>query len=126
MIRILVTGSRFATAVAHREYVWNRLTWWANYFGGEHIIMHGQCHFGGVDLLAEEWAAARGWKTDRHPASRYGGALKRNRAMVALGPRVCIGFPSTTRSTGTIHCLTEALKAGVEVHAYPIDTAVAR
>lgn len=123
--RFLVTGTRHATD-EHRATVWGHLDDWADEFGtspADGVLVHGKCKYGGVDLLADRWARERGWTIEAHPEEEFGGPLQRNTGMVQLGATICLAFPSTYRSTGTIDCLTKALKAGIQVCAYPLMNA---
>jgi hypothetical protein len=118
---MLVTGSRHATE-AHRLTVWARLDEWAARFGvTSGVLVHGKCRFGGADLIAHAWAQERGWLPEPHPEGEFGGPLPRNTGMVNLGARACIAFPSMARPGGTLDCLTKAIRAGIEVHVYPLD-----
>lgn len=82
--------------------------------------------FWGADWLADRHAEARGWFVIRYPAdwNRYGKAagMIRNTTMVrAANAHVWAGF-LLPGSTGTVHCLEQAVAHGVltrSVHGRP-------
>ena len=99
------------------------------------IIMHGQSPLGGVDRYADEWARLQGdWVgVERHPpaVAQFGAGpgrfLKRNSHMVArLRTHITDGgygswaaFPGN--SSGTIDCLTKAIRAGIPGTTIPYN-----
>ncbi len=128
--RILVTGMRGKHAddtlpLHHRDIVVSALTVvvaWGARDGRKVVIVHGKCHKGGVDLVAEQWAQDVGVATEPHPADwgkGRGAGNVRNGEMVALGADVCLAFPGPT-STGTWDCLKQAARAGIPGRVYPL------
>jgi hypothetical protein len=125
-VRLLLTGARRCTADQDR-FVWQTLgricaPWIA---AGELVVLvEGECPHGGVDLAGRRWGeATAGVEVEPHPAnwSLYGkaaGAI-RNGEMVALGARLCVGFPGD-ESRGTWDCLRKAAKAGIPGRVYPL------
>lgn len=84
------------------------------------LVIHGACHLGGADILADEEAKALGLRVRPFPAdwTRYGRGAGpiRNAAMVACLPDLCLAFhPDLERSTGTADCVRRARAAGVPV-----------
>jgi hypothetical protein len=113
--RLLVTGSRFWSdrAVIHDALfaAWREL-------GPNTVLIHGACHLGGADIIADEIWKGQGLLTEPHPADwkRYGkdaGPI-RNQEMVDLGADLCLAFP-LGRSTGTRDCALRAALAGIPV-----------
>jgi hypothetical protein len=115
--RILVTGSRDwtnegaivdALADAWRELGHNRGT----------VLVQGECHLGGADLLAKRVWEAWGMPVESHPAEMGpdGHVLgpKRNAHMVSLGADLCLAFPLPS-SRGTRNCMRLAREAGIPV-----------
>lgn len=118
MLRILVTGSRHWT---DRDRIAATLdqTWRDHGSPRSVVLAHGDCPYGGADILAADVAEERGWQVDPHPAEwkRYGrraGPI-RNQAMVDLGADVVIAFPEEG-SRGTWDCVRKARTAGIPVH----------
>ena len=122
-IRVIVTGWR-SWPIERRGFIWDELdslwsrfnvAWEPNKF----VIVHGQCPYGGVDLHADNWAQVQRQGWERYPAERRNGRLlgpERNAKMVALGARLCIGFPGPG-SRGTWDCLEKATNAGIETYS---------
>jgi hypothetical protein len=126
--RVLVTGSRKITDAQadHVRAILRRECSSALANLRPVIIVQGECPYGGVDLVAREWAdGGVGAKSEGHPAEweRYGkrAGMLRNSAMVALGADICLAFPAPD-SRGTWDCLTKAAKAGIHTRIYPLLT----
>ncbi len=125
-LRILVTGSR-ETTEHDAAFVRSRLARAAASALGSGrpvVIVHGRCPYGGVDLVAHQWAEETpGVTPEPHPAEweRHGKAagMIRNADMVRLGADECQAFPGPG-SRGTIDCLTKAIKAGIPTHVWPL------
>lgn len=123
--RVLVTGSRKVTEAQadHVRAVLRRIVVARKSL----VIVQGECPYGGVDLVARQWAEATlSVESEGHPAEweRYGkrAGMLRNSAMVALGADICLAFPAPD-SRGTWDCLTKAAKAGIHTRIYPLLTA---
>lgn len=58
------------------------------------VLRHGECPFGGVDLIAASWAAGADWEVIPHPPeAREGWAYaKRNKEMIDTSPDYVIAF----------------------------------
>jgi hypothetical protein len=124
--RVLVTGSR-KTTDGDAAFVRDRLARTCSRAlaaGRPVVIVHGRCPYGGVDLVAHQWAEATpGVTPEPHPADwdQHGKAagMIRNSEMVKLGADECQAFPIPS-SRGTIDCLTKAIKAGIPTHVWPL------
>jgi hypothetical protein len=127
-LRVLVTGSRTCTE-GQRQAIRASLDGVVDSLALEIVgrgitIVHGQCPYGGVDLVAHLWALNNLEATpEPHPAdwARYGKAAGhiRNGEMVALGAYVCLAFPGP-KSVGTWDCIRKAANAGIPTHIYPL------
>jgi hypothetical protein len=127
-LRILVTGSRTCTEGQART-ICGSLDAVADSLAHEIVgrgltIVHGDCPYGGVDLVAHLWALDHPDATpEPHPAdwNRHGKAAGpiRNSEMVASGAYVCLAFPGP-KSVGTWDCIRKAASAGIPTHIYPL------
>lgn len=116
MIRILMTGSR---TWLNRAWIAAELDYIVAEAGvtdpADVTLVSGACPRG-ADHMAEEHAAARGWKIERHPANwnQHGRAAGfiRNQAMVDLGADVCVVFVRDG-SRGATHTGRAAERAGI-------------
>lgn len=79
-------------------------------------LIHGACR--GADLIAEKEALVMGMKSEGYPADwtkgRSAGFI-RNITMLALRPDLVLGFPRSSRSRGTMHCIMGAINLGIAV-----------
>lgn len=79
-------------------------------------VRHGQCHLGGADLLADEWARSRMIPTDPMPADwdTFGldAGFLRNSEMLAKNPKpvALVAFPG---GPGTRNMVKQARIAGL-------------
>lgn len=117
MKRILVTGSRRWTDVDKVHYT---LESWMDAIAEpqeEVILVHGECHLGGADIIARDYWLSKGRKDEPHPADwetyGKGAGFVRNGEMVDLGADLCIAF-ILPDSNGTIDCLNRAIMAGIK------------
>lgn len=129
-MRIIVTGGRHANSDPARELVWRTLDKLTEGYAPQAlVIVQGDCHLGGADKQAKEWALARGVHVESYPASNFGSwpdcGPRRNRHMVSLGADLCVGFPEPG-SKGTWGCLKEAVDAGIPVYVHALWTRVVR
>lgn len=122
--RILVTGSRnwddrdtIRQALAS---AWETL--------GRHpeaTLVHGDCHLGGADRIADGIWRSWGLPVEPHPAERgHDGRIlgpERNQHMVDLGADLCLAFP-LAGSRGTRNCMRLARQAGIEVRVHHAAT----
>lgn len=124
--RVLVTGSRHCSpreAEMIRE-VLQRVCAPALRAGRPVRVVHGQCPYGGVDQVADEWAEqAEGVTPEPHPADfafrgKVAGPM-RNSEMVAWGADIFLAFPGPM-SVGTWDCVKKAAAAKIPGQVYPI------
>lgn len=130
-VRVLVTGSR---TWRDRGALYDALDQVAERFrGSEIVLVHGAAKQG-ADRLAAEWAETRpGIKPEPHPADwdgrGKGAGFARNTEMVRAGADLCVTFiercgcprQATPHGThGSVHCASEAARAGIPVrHVRP-------
>lgn len=80
------------------------------------VLVHGACHLGGADILADDWARSRGVARWPFPADRRRGRLggpERNSRMLAQAqPTIVYAFPG---GRGTANMVGKARAAGVPV-----------
>lgn len=121
MKRIIVTGSRHWKDVATIDaalYRW----WWNLAEGGEEVVLvHGECHLGGADIIARDIWRSHGLRDEPHPADwkQWGKAAgpRRNREMCELGADILLAFP-LEGSQGTQDCIRWAHQLAIptEIH----------
>jgi hypothetical protein len=122
--RILVTGSRDWTdwGVIYRALV---QAWDEVQRDGRAVLVQGECHLGGADLIAKQIWESWGLPVESHPAEMGpdGHVLgpKRNAHMVSLGADLCLAFPLPS-SRGTRNCMRLAREAGIPVRVIPPGT----
>lgn len=110
---VLVTGDR---DLADRAAVRARL----ERLPRDALVIHGACHLGGADALADEEARALGMRVKRFPADwgRYGRGAGpvRNQAMVDSRPDLCVAFVGALgKDSGTADCARRAEAVGIPV-----------
>ena len=115
--RILVTGSRdWADRGAVIDALWE--AWIDLGRRGDTVLVQGECHLGGADLIAKDVWEQCGLPVESHPAEMGpdGHVLgpERNARMVALGADLCLAFPLPS-SRGTKNCMRLAREAGIPV-----------
>ena len=116
-MRILVTGSRDWTDVhAVRQALFDVWMEWDR--PSDAVLVHGACHLGGADMIADACWRQQGFPVESYPAERDGsGRLlgpERNQMMVDLGADICLAFPLAD-SRGTWSCVRRAKRAGIPV-----------
>lgn len=132
-MRLLVTGSRWATQARHSEQIARHIIRATEESSelGPHTLVEGACVNGGVDrisyMLAVEWnkslPAPYRWVLERHPAAKFSSPLERNEHMVSLGAHMCLAFPmpGPRARSGTWHCFARAVMAGIPTWVYPLE-----
>jgi len=88
-------------------------------------VVHGACHLGGADIIADEVARELGFEVDPMPANwkahgRAAGPI-RNQAMLDKHPdiqRVLAFHENIARSTGTKDMVARAKAAGIPVKVF--------
>ena len=114
-IRLAVTGWRH---YRDRDFVYRAL-------GAVHrkrgiaLLIHGACHLGGVDWLADDFAKEHGIRCQRYPVTRrldgpwpYAGNRRNVRMLDDSKPQGLVAFYG---GNGTAHCVREALARGIKV-----------
>jgi hypothetical protein len=91
---------------------------------GVALLVHGACPFGGADILADEWARARGVPVKDYPVDHSidgpwpGAGPRRNgRMLAAARPDAVVAFPG---DRGTRDMIRKARAAGLPVWQ-PVD-----
>lgn len=118
--RILVTGSRDwddeRTVLEALTEAWNDLGRDPNA-----ILVQGDCHLGGADIIARDFWTEVGMTVESHPAefTSDGRCLgpERNKRMVDLGADICLAFPLSS-SRGTRNCMRLAREAKIPLRVY--------
>ena len=78
---------------------------------------HGECPFGGADLIGASWAAGAGWGVVPHPPKKRTGYYYnlRNQEMIDLNPdHVVACFLSGAKNQGTQNTYDMAVAAGLK------------
>lgn len=84
-------------------------------------LLHGECPYGGADLIAASWAAGAGWEVESFPAEANAGwaYAKRNQAMVDRKPDLFLVFyKNGAGNRGTKMTRGMALDAGLRVREF--------
>lgn len=120
-MRLLVCGSRTFddVTIVHRLLNGIYADTWPDGFS----IIEGECHLGGADILARDWAEAKCLPVEKFPADwdRHGKAAGpiRNQRMLEEGkPDIVVAFidkPLQT-SRGTADMVRRARQAGLPVY----------
>lgn len=113
-MRILVCGDREWSDEKKMQQVFDDL----EYDRPDITIIEGEAR--GADLMARTLAIKRGWDVEGYPANwikfkKAAGPI-RNIKMLTKDIDLVIAFHSDIEnSKGTLHCITEAKKRGIEV-----------
>lgn len=124
MINIVVTGSR-DWPIDKAPVIWEALEqiWFKLCVGLESWetpeieFHHGECPYGGADLIGASWAHGAGWKVTPHPpVKREGWAYaKRNQEMIDLNPDYVVAcFLEGAGNRGTQMTVDMAIRAGLK------------
>lgn len=121
MINVVITGSRdWPLEKAH--FIWaafhklrNEINWG---FTIEQKVTfhHGECPFGGADLIGASWASGAGWLVRPHPPieKRSWAYAKRNQEMIDLQPDYVIAcYLEGAKNAGTKMTHDMAIAAGI-------------
>ena len=116
--RVLVTGWRGWDDVKLIHKVLDQIYWQALRQGKRMVLIHGNCPYGGADLIAEKWALARGTQVVRYTAEvdANGKVLGKERnALMARESRAdcAIAFLHPRLSRGTRNCISEIRKNNI-------------
>jgi hypothetical protein len=133
-MRILVAGWRGATWAEHGDILAQVLDAWVGVhrhnLGGSVTLVHGMCHLGGIDLMADSHAQRRGWTPERHPAMHHPAqdfgewptaGPRRNKYMASLGADIAFLFPHRTSHRGTHGMAGELIRANIPHITHPIE-----
>jgi hypothetical protein len=117
-MRILVCGSRHYTNRAHVYAVLDAL----HHTSPITLLIHGACHLGGADQLAEDWAKSRcvaylGVPADKTRWPQAG--PERNAKMLRYKPHRLVAFPG---HAGTGNMIALARRAGIPVTSASEDS----
>lgn len=120
-MRLLVCGSRYWT---DRGVLYGWLDEIADVLKID-LVIEGQAP--GTDLLAKEWAEARGYRVEAYPAdwAKHGrkAGMVRNLQMLHEGrPNLVVAFPMEG-SVGTWHMVNSARAVGITTWVWPKDRA---
>lgn len=121
-LRILVTGSRFATFEQHGQKITEALQVASREEGV--TLVHGAAQ--GVDRICARIGAGWGWTIEPHPAQwtthgKAAGPL-RNMEMVDLGADVLLAFPVLHEANkGTLHCTDYARRKGMRIYEFWLE-----
>lgn len=122
--RILVTGSRSWPAPLIVEEAFHDLAKWYPIDWDDVVIVHGACPTG-ADKYADNFAFELDLVVEQYPADweKYGKAAgpRRNQEMIDTKPDIVLSFMQPG-SRGTLHCTNAAIKAGLPVIVYYLDT----
>lgn len=126
MTTVVITGSRdWPMAKAH--FIWAALKKLSIEIGDgeefEHgwrphriVFHHGECPYGGADLIGASWAAGAGWEVVPHPPLEQKGwaYAKRNKEMIDLVPDYVVAcFLEGAGNRGTSMTVSMAEEAGL-------------
>lgn len=119
MTRVLVCGGRYYD---DRAALWSFLDR-CHAVAPITCLIDGECHLGGADLIAHEWAVDRGVPTERYPVDCYidgpwpSAGNRRNGRMLSDGaPDVVL---ATEGGSGTADMCRRARAAGMPVVRVP-------
>lgn len=127
VINVVITGSR-DWPIAKAPVIWEALAKIAKDIGdGEEtaygwaphwvVFHHGECPYGGADLIGASWAAGAGWSVKAHPPIKQLGwaYAKRNQEMIDLKPDYVVAcFLEGAGNRGTQMTYDMAAVAGLE------------
>lgn len=126
MKHIVITGSR-DWPIEKAHLIWEALreihntvsSWQIEEYGANEFftLHHGECPFGGADLIGASWAAGADWEVIPHPPEqRVGWAYaKRNKEMIDLLPDYVIAcFLEGAKNAGTAMTHDMALARGLD------------
>ncbi len=120
-MRIIVCGTRGAVGEKNYAALFNLFDDLSLEGVGIVSLIHGDCN-NSPDMLADAYAIQHGIPVKRFPADWEGlgksAGFIRNRQMAALRAEVCVAVWDG-KSRGTLHMITEAVKAGSYVRIIP-------
>jgi hypothetical protein len=87
-------------------------------------LHHGECPFGGADLIGASWASGAGWKVVSHPPKERTGYYYnlRNQEMVDLNPDYVLAcFLRGAKNQGTTNTVNMAKAAGLKDRIWTVE-----
>lgn len=128
MINVVITGSRdWPASKAH--YIWDALreimlnspakSWEIYEYGASNFftLHHGECPYGGADLIGASWADGADWEVVAHPPIEQKGwaYAKRNQEMIDENPDYVVAcFLEGAGNRGTQMTYDMAIAAGLK------------
>lgn len=121
MTLVVITGSRdWPMAKAH--LIWDALRKLEkahenDWHWSPMELHHGECPFGGADLIGASWATGADWKVIPHPPLKQQGwaYAKRNQEMIDLNPDYVVAcFLEGAGNRGTQMTYDMAVRAGLK------------
>jgi hypothetical protein len=122
VINIVITGSR-DWPIEKAPLIWEALERlyeqinWGHSQKQRVTFHHGECPFGGADLIGASWAHGAGWSVKPHPPIKQIGwaYAKRNQEMIDLKPDYVVAcFLEGAGNRGTQMTFDMAEKAGLK------------
>jgi hypothetical protein len=119
--KVVITGSR-DWPIDKAHLIWDALRKLENaheddWFWSPMELHHGECPFGGADLIAASWAAGADWGVIPHPPEQQIGwaYAKRNKEMIDLMPDyVVVCYLEGAGNRGTTMTHEMALAQGLD------------
>lgn len=121
MTVVVITGSRdWPASKAH--LIWDELRKIQDYHDMDwhwspYELHHGECPYGGADLIAASWAAGADWEVIAHPPEEQVGwaYAARNQEMIDLNPDYVVAcFLEGAGNRGTTMTYDMAVRAGLK------------
>lgn len=121
MTVVVITGSRdWPASKAH--HIWKALerikeSWELGPYFETVEFHHGECPYGGADVIGASWAAGAGWEVVPHPPLEQKGwaYAKRNQEMIDLVPDYVVAcFLEGAGNRGTQMTYDMAVAAGLK------------
>lgn len=121
MTVVVITGSRdWPPSKAHM--IWDALRKIQDYHDMDwspspYVLHHGECPYGGADLIAASWAAGADWEVIGHPAKANAGwaYAARNQEMIDTNPDYVVAcFLEGAGNRGTQMTYDMAVRAGLK------------
>lgn len=123
-MHVMITGSRdWPMDKAHiiweaLEEVWTEICGLVEDPAGDVTFHHGECPYGGADLIGASWAAGAGWKVVPHPPEVQEGwaYAARNQDMVDMHPQYVVAcFLEGAGNRGTTMTYKMAEASGLNI-----------
>lgn len=121
MTVVVITGSRdWPASKAH--LIWEKLQEIQDYHDMDwhwspYVLHHGECPYGGADVIAASWASGAGWEVIPHPPEENAGwaYAARNQKMIDTDPDYVVAcFLEGAGNRGTQMTYDMAVRAGLK------------